>query len=90
MTAELFQDWIDHTMTDDEIILAVCDGHIRQYEILIERYSKKIVTFIYRMIGDRDEANNLTQDVFLNIYENLAFYKPENNFWLISTASPVM
>jgi len=32
------------------------------------------------MTADNDEAKNITQDVFFKIYQNLAYYRPQNNF----------
>lgn len=70
----------DEGMADDEIIARVLAGAPRLYEILIRRYSRRIVHFILRMIGDADEAESLGQDVFVNVYENLPYYRMENNF----------
>jgi RNA polymerase sigma-70 factor (ECF subfamily) len=67
-------------LTDDEIITAVLEGRSRDFEILITRYSCKIINFINSMIGDHDEAQSLAQDVFLKIYQNLPYYKKQNNF----------
>ena len=32
------------------------------------------------MTGDNDEAQSIAQEVFLKIYQNLAYYRPQNNF----------
>jgi RNA polymerase sigma-70 factor (ECF subfamily) len=67
-------------LTDDEIITAVLEGRSRDFEILIKRYSGKIINFINGMTADRDEAQSIAQDVFLKIYQNLPYYKKQNNF----------
>jgi RNA polymerase sigma-70 factor (ECF subfamily) len=67
-------------LTDDEIITAVLEGRSRAFEILITRYSGKIINFINGMTADHDEAQSLAQDVFLKIYQNLPYYKKQNNF----------
>jgi RNA polymerase sigma-70 factor, ECF subfamily len=67
-------------ISDDEIITAVLDGRTRDFEILVRRYSGKIINFINGMTADRDEAQSIAQDVFLKIYQNLPYYKKQNNF----------
>jgi RNA polymerase sigma-70 factor (ECF subfamily) len=67
-------------LSDDEIITSVLEGRSRDFEILIHRYSAKIINFINRMTADRDEAQSIAQDVFLKIYQNLPYYKKQNNF----------
>lgn len=70
----------DAPRSDDDIVVSVLEGRTRDYEILINRYSRRIVLFVARMTGDGDEARSIAQDVFLKIYENLPRYRRENNF----------
>ena len=67
-------------LSDDEIITSVLEGRNQDYEILIHRYSGKIINFINTMTADRDEAQSIAQDVFFKIYQNLPYYKKQNNF----------
>lgn len=66
--------------SDDEIIKSIKIGKTQNFEIIINRYNKKILNFINRMIFDYDESQNISQDVFLKVYENLNRYKMEGNF----------
>jgi RNA polymerase sigma-70 factor (ECF subfamily) len=68
------------TFSDDQVIQSVVEGRTQNFEIIVNRYHKKIVNFIYRMIFDYDEAQNIAQDVFLKIFETLDRYRPEQNF----------
>jgi len=70
----------EKNITDDQIVSSVLDGNTRDFEILIDRYKKRIINFIYRMISDYDEAQSLAQDAFVKIYETLKKYKPQENF----------
>jgi RNA polymerase sigma-70 factor (ECF subfamily) len=70
----------EQKLTDDQVVAAVLSGRSRDFEILVERYSGKIIHFIARMTADNDEAQSIAQDVFLKIYQNLAYYRPQNNF----------
>jgi RNA polymerase sigma-70 factor (ECF subfamily) len=67
-------------LSDDEIITSVLQGRTRDFEILIRRYSSKIINFINSMTADRDEAQSIAQDVFFKIYKNLPYYKKQNKF----------
>ncbi|MCP5046767.1 MAG: sigma-70 family RNA polymerase sigma factor [bacterium] len=59
---------------------SVRDGRIQNFEILVNRYKNRIVNFIHKMIYDYDEAQSLTQDVFLKVFENMKKYKEQDNF----------
>ena len=68
------------TQTDDQVVASVLDGRRQDFEILIRRYSDRIIHFITRMTQDRDEAQSIAQEVFLKIFQNLPYYRQENNF----------
>lgn len=70
----------DSPLTDDEVVASVLAGRRQDYEILVRRYSQRIVRFVARMTEDNDEAHSLAQEAFLKIYENLSYYRRENNF----------
>lgn len=70
----------DPQLTDDEIVTSVLNGRSRDFEILVRRYSNRIIHFIVRMTADNDEARSIAQDVFLKIFQNLPYYRRENNF----------
>lgn len=70
----------DPQLTDDEIVTSVLNGRQRDFEILVRRYSGRIIHFVARMTADNDEARSITQDVFLKIFQNLPYYRRENNF----------
>ncbi|MBN2346038.1 MAG: RNA polymerase sigma factor [Candidatus Aminicenantes bacterium] len=67
-------------LTDDEVVASVLDGRTRDFEILVRRYSGKIIHFIERMTADSDESRSIAQDVFFKIYQNLSYYRAQNNF----------
>ncbi|MCK4766316.1 MAG: RNA polymerase sigma factor [Candidatus Aminicenantes bacterium] len=68
------------TFSDDDIIRSVIDGRTQNFEIIVDRYKKKIINFINKMIHDYDEAQNIAQDVFLKVYTNLTKYDMQDNF----------
>lgn len=74
MTEEQFE------YSDDDIVRTVREGYTRNYEILIDRYKKKIVNFIHKMIFDYDEAQSLAQDTFIKVYQAIPKYQSMDNF----------
>jgi RNA polymerase sigma-70 factor (ECF subfamily) len=67
-------------LSDDEVVSAVLNGRRQDFAILVERYSARIIHFVARMTSDPDEARSIAQDAFLRIYQNLPYYRRENNF----------
>ncbi len=67
-------------ISDDDVILSVLDGKVQNFEIIINRYNLKIINFVNKMISDYDEAQNITQDIFLKLYESLKKYRMEGSF----------
>jgi RNA polymerase sigma-70 factor, ECF subfamily len=46
------------------------------WEEIAERYGDTVFTMAFRLTGDRDEARDLAQDVFVRVYRNLDRYQP--------------
>ena len=66
--------------SDDDVIRSVKNGNTANFEVLINRYKNRIVNFVYRMIGDYDESQNISQEVFFQIYRKIGKYKENNTF----------
>src|SRR5206468_4385159 len=51
---------------------------------LVERYWTRVFGVFFRRLGDREEAEDLTQDVFLRLYRSRTRYEPRAKFatWL--------
>lgn len=75
--------------TDDRsVIERVLRGDTEAFNILVRQWEKPIYNFILRMIGDRDEAMDLSQDCFMKAYRELAALKDRDRFssWLYRIA----
>jgi RNA polymerase sigma-70 factor, ECF subfamily len=46
------------------------------WDEIAERYGDTVYSMAYRLCGDRDEASDLAQDVFVRVYRNLDRYRP--------------
>jgi RNA polymerase sigma-70 factor (ECF subfamily) len=74
------------SMSDYDLIKSCLQGNQGDFAELIARYKNLVYSVILRMVNnDRDEANDLAQDVFLKLYKNLDKYYPEHKFstWTI-------
>ena len=55
-------------------------GDRHAFEILVRRHQRSVLNFIYRFIGNRIEAEDLAQEVFLRAWQSAAAYKPTAKF----------
>ena len=54
--------------SDYKLIQAIGDGNREAFEQLVKRYQKSLFNFIYRYLGERSTAEELTQEVFLMVF----------------------
>ena len=67
---------------DDTTLMEQCTQGDRQaFETLLIRYEKPVYNAAYRMLHSRDDAQDVTQTVFLKVYENLDQYDPKYRFF---------
>ncbi|HEX4039638.1 MAG TPA: RNA polymerase sigma factor [Acidobacteriaceae bacterium] len=76
-------------MSDAEIMLHVREGDDSGFDFLIEKYRKPIISFMYRMVHNQAEAEELAQEVFLRVYRSRQTYRAEAKFttWLYRIAT---
>jgi len=74
--------------SDQKLIADYLAGDEKSLEILIHRYLKPIYSFVYRYVGDEQEAEDITQDVFLKAWRNLKKFDQKKKFktWIFSIA----
>lgn len=63
--------------TDSKLVERCLKGDARSWEALLNTYSGRIFNMAYRYTGRFDLSEELTQDVFVKIYENLRAFRPE-------------
>lgn len=73
----------------NQLITAHLHGDPRAFERLVERYQVRLLNFVYRMIGDRERAEDLVQEAFLRVHRHLDRFDPARKFstWLYTIAS---
>jgi RNA polymerase sigma-70 factor (ECF subfamily) len=74
--------------TDGELVASALRGREDGFAELVRRYQRPISAYVYRMIGDYDSSLDLTQEVFIKVYNSLAKFSPEYKFstWIYKIA----
>ncbi len=77
--------------SDSQLIAEYLAGDEKSLEILFGRYLKPIYIFIYRNIGARQDAEDLTQDVFIKVWRHIKRFDKNKSFktWIFSIAKNV-
>lgn len=75
-------------MTDFELVTDALGGRADGFEELVRRYQRPITSYVYRMLGDYESSLDVTQEVFIKIYNSLDKYSPQYKFstWLYRIA----
>lgn len=75
-------------LTDGELIVSSIDGRADCFEELVRRYQRPITGYIFRMVGNYESSLDVTQEVFIKVYNSLTKYSPEYKFstWLYRIA----
>ena len=64
-------------MNDNTIIRLVRDGNTEAFAQLVQKYHKKLLSFIYRLVKDPQLTEDIGQEVFLSAYKSLSKFDPE-------------
>ena len=77
-----------NNLADGELVLTAVSGREAAFEELVRRYQRPIASYVYRMVGDYDAALDLTQEVFIKVYNSLSRYRSEFKFstWIYKIA----
>jgi RNA polymerase sigma-70 factor, ECF subfamily len=57
---------------DTDLIQQTTQGSVEAFNLLVSRWEKRVYNYLLRITGNREDALDLTQDVFLKAYQNLA------------------
>ncbi|MBR1736588.1 MAG: sigma-70 family RNA polymerase sigma factor [Firmicutes bacterium] len=73
------------SLSDQEIITLCLNGNKDCFESIVSRYKNLVYSVVLRMINDHEEANDLSQEIFIKLYKNLDKYSPEYKLstWII-------
>ena len=75
-------------LTDVELIAKAIRGREEGFEELVRRYQRPITAYVYRMLGEYESSLDVTQEVFIKVYNSLEKYSSDYKFstWLYRIA----
>ena len=72
----------------ESLIQRCLGGDQNAWELIVRQYWRKVFNIAYKFVGKHDEAEDLTQDIFIKIFKSLSTFDRRANFqtWLISVS----
>jgi len=67
--------------SDRDLVVRARARDMAAYDELIRRYQRKIYQLVYNMTSNREDAEDLTQDVFVKAYSALEHFKGDSSFY---------
>jgi len=64
----------------EELMARIARGDEDAFEILVNRHQTSILNLVYRFIGDRTQAKDLAQEVFMRVWQSAKSYEPKAKF----------
>jgi len=73
---------------DDTLMIATTQGQEEAFRLLVQRWEKDVLAFLIHMLGSVEEAEDLVQDTFVQVYRKAASYRGQGRFksWLFRIA----
>jgi len=73
---------------DRDLIVKARRGQVDAYNVLVSRWEKRVFNYLLRLVGNREDALDLSQDVFLKAYQSLKKLEDTGRFapWLYRIA----
>lgn len=75
-------------LTDQQVVELARQGREKAYRELIGRYQRPVFSLIYRLVRDREKAEDLSQDTFIKVLNAIDRYDPKYKFssWIFKIA----
>lgn len=76
-------------LSDQDVVALAREGRETAYRELIRRYERPVFSLIYRMVRDREAAEDLAQETFIKVLNAIGSYRPEFKFssWIFKIAN---
>jgi RNA polymerase sigma-70 factor (ECF subfamily) len=86
---DAFEADIEARDPDVRLMLQVRDDVQGAFEVLVERYQHRLLGIMAHLVSNQEEAEDLTQEVFLRVYRTRKGYRPRAKFstWLFTIAN---
>jgi RNA polymerase sigma-70 factor (ECF subfamily) len=77
------------SLSDQEVVALARAGREVAYRELLHRYERPVFSLVYRMVRDRETAEDLAQETFVKVLNALDSYRPEYRFssWIFKIAN---
>src|SRR5207244_11201926 len=74
-----------------DLVARACEGDQEAFRLIFERYSRPLISFVYDQVGNRELAEELTQETFVRAYRSLRTLREETKLstWLFGLAQNV-
>jgi RNA polymerase sigma-70 factor (ECF subfamily) len=56
---------------ENEVIHKILNGDLKAFDMLVKQYERLVFHVVYRLTNDKEDAEDICQDVFIKIYKNL-------------------
>ena len=76
-------------LTDDELVEQYRNGNEKAFDSLLDRYAKPLYNFIFRMLRNEAESEDILQEVFIRVIKNIGRYEMKGKFksWIFTIAN---
>ncbi|HEX2091683.1 MAG TPA: sigma-70 family RNA polymerase sigma factor, partial [Longimicrobiaceae bacterium] len=76
-------------LSDHELVARAQKGSEAAYRELLGRYQRPVFSLVYRMVRDREQAEDLAQETFVKVFNNIDRYDPRYKFssWIFKIAT---
>ena len=73
---------------DTRLVRAIQAGDMTAFDALVHRHKDKLFNLVYRFLGDYQEADECSQEIFIKVYKSIDTFKFESTFstWLFRIA----
>ncbi len=74
--------------TDEQLIADYIAGDNTALAVIVKKYLSLVYNFVFRLVGNRRDADDITQEAFIKMWRGIKKYQPGRNFktWLFSIA----
>ncbi|MDR2969233.1 MAG: RNA polymerase sigma factor [Tannerellaceae bacterium] len=74
--------------TDLYYVKRIQEGDVNCFACLLDRYSRQVHSLILKVVGSREDAEELAQDVFMKVYKNISSFRENSSFstWIYRIA----
>ena len=78
----------DNRPSDEDLIERFQKGDLYAFDLIVKRYKEQLLNFVYRFVGNQEEAEDIVQETFLRVYRKRKAYKRIAKFstWIYTIA----